>query len=447
MNRKHHLSFIHKVFLVLLFGTLSVITLYYQFGDTQRLAISPEHFTFLSTDDRQMGGSTESRLQMEGHQARLQCQLNQSEYAWPYCSVSIQLSNDITKGIDLSNYHTVRLNIDYHTNDPEARLRVYLRNYNSAYSRADNEYSVKYNGLEFAPGVGKGALVIPMENFQVMTWWLADFDTDIEHAAPEFSNVVLFEIATGSHTELGEHDIKINSIEFEGHFVDGEKLMLTLVLIWTVLGVALFWFDHSRNLTAISQANARHLHLKTVNDRLRQQNTRFAEMAQVDALTGARNRHSVRNWLDNAAKQTEAGLDTLSMIYLDIDHFKRINDTFGHQIGDDILKEFVLVVSAVIRPSDHLVRWGGEEFIVFCRDSGLEQAQEIAERILCNVREHAWLHGEPLTCSAGVAEMENERMTETMARADEALYQAKHLGRDRVEVHFRRCEIASEQVG
>lgn len=81
MNGKHHLSFIHKVFLVLLFGTLSVITLYYQFGDTQRLVISPEHFTFLSTDDRQVGGSTESRLQMEGHQARLQCQLKRSEYA------------------------------------------------------------------------------------------------------------------------------------------------------------------------------------------------------------------------------------------------------------------------------------------------------------------------------------------------------------------------------
>ncbi|WP_446751425.1 GGDEF domain-containing protein [Vibrio sp. S9_S30] len=439
------MSFMRKVFLVLLFGTLLVITLYYQFGDTQRLVISPEHFTFLSTDDRQSGGSSESKLQVEGHQAHLQCQLNQSEYAWPYCSVSIQLSNDITKGIDLSNYHTVRLNIDYHTNDPKARLRVYLRNYNSAYSREDNEYSIKYNGLEFAPRPDLGTLAISMKNFQVMTWWLADFDIDIEHAAPEFSNVVLFEIATGSRAELGSHDILINSIEFEGHFVNGEKLMLTLVLIWTVLGVALFWFDHRRSMTAISQANARHLHLKAVNDRLRQQNMRFAEMAQVDALTGARNRHSVRNWLDNATKQTEAGLDKLSMIYLDIDHFKKINDTLGHQTGDDILKEFVLVVSAVIRPSDHLVRWGGEEFIVFCRDTNLEHAHEIAERILCNVREHKWLHHEPLTCSAGVAEMENERMTETMARADEALYQAKHLGRDRVEVHFRRCDLAAKE--
>lgn len=437
MSRKHQLSLIQKVFLVLLFGTLTVITLYYQFGDTQRLVISPQQFEFIPADDRQSGGKTDTNLSVEGSRASLQCNLKQSEYAWPYCSVSIQLSDDISKGINLSNYHTVRLNIDYHTDDPEGRLRVYLRNFNSAYSNSDNEYSIKYNGLEYAPGIGQGEVVIPMKNFQVMTWWLADLDIDIPHAAPEFSNVVLFEIATGSRSSLGTRDIVINSIEFEGRFVDGELLMLTLVLIWAMLGGVYFVFDHNRSRHVISQANSRHLHLKAVNDRLRQQNSRFAEMAQVDALTGARNRHSVRNWLDDAAKQAEDGLDALSMIYLDIDHFKKINDTYGHQIGDDILKEFVLVVSSMIRPGDHLVRWGGEEFIVFCRDTSLEQAQEIAERIRVSVKEHTWLHGEELTCSAGVAEMRDERMTETMARADEALYQAKHLGRDRVEVHCR----------
>ncbi len=436
MNEIHQMSYKGKTLLVLLFGTILVIWLYYQFGDTQRLVILSDQYTYTATDDRPSGGKSVSKLLIENKHAHLECELKQSEYAWPYCSLSIQLSNGKTNGIDLSDYHTLKINVDYQTDDPDARIRVYLRNYNSAYSKPDNGYTAKYNGLEFAPGYENGTFSIPMKNFQVMTWWLADLNIDIAHAAPEFNNVVLLEIATGAHAKLGSHNISINSIEFEGYFINGEKLMLALVLIWIGLGVAVFWSDHVRTRKAISQANTRHFHLKKVNETLLHQNNKFAEMAQIDALTGANNRHSVRSWLDSEVKRDKSE-ENMAMIYLDIDHFKKINDTFGHKVGDDILKEYVLVVSTMIRPTDHLVRWGGEEFIVFCRETNLTQAYEIAERILSNVRDHIWLHGELLTCSAGVAEMVDEKMTETMVRADEALYQAKRKGRDRVEVNRR----------
>ena len=91
-----------------------------------------------------------------------------------------------------------------------------------------------------------------------------------------------------------------------------------------------------------------------------------------------------------------------------------------------------MVVGSAISPTDMLVRWGGEEFTIFCPETEAGEAQSKAERIRLLVSQHLWVHGDPLTCSIGIAEMRQERLTETIARADEALYQAKHSGRNQV---------------
>lgn len=95
-----------------------------------------------------------------------------------------------------------------------------------------------------------------------------------------------------------------------------------------------------------------------------------------------------------------------------------------------------MVISREIRESDKLVRWGGEEFVVFCAQTTLEQAIELAERLRAKIADHSWIHGGAITCSIGIAQMGDERITETVSRADEALYRAKRLGRNRIEVHY-----------
>jgi diguanylate cyclase (GGDEF)-like protein len=173
-----------------------------------------------------------------------------------------------------------------------------------------------------------------------------------------------------------------------------------------------------------------------VNSTLRAQNYEFAELAHRDALTGAMNRHAVQNWLEQQARQVRWGHDSFSILYMDLDKFKRVNDKYGHQMGDDILREFVMVIASSIQTDDRLVRWGGEEFVVFCPNTNIEQAVQKAEVVRRNVEKHLWVHGEPLTCSIGVAQMQNERVSETMARADEVLYMAKRNGRNRIEVNY-----------
>ncbi len=435
------MKWIHKLIFALSICTISLVALYSVLGDTRKLVITPEQFNIYATKDASEGGLSSADITYDAQSLVLNCELKKSSYAWPYCGISVY--TDVAKpthGIDLSNYHTIRLKLHYKEagdgQNPSHDLRLYLRNYNPEYSKPDDEYTIKYNGMQFSPSNFSETIEIPIKNLQVMTWWLADNKVDIEHSAPEFSNITRIDIATGSGAALGQHKIVIDKIEFEGAYLAQETLLFALLFSWMALGLAFSLHELRKNRAAYEKAKRRHRHLEKVNGTLRAQNYEFAELAHRDALTGAMNRHAVQTWLEQQARQVRWGLSTLSILYMDLDNFKKINDKFGHQMGDDILREFVMVVASSIAPDDRLVRWGGEEFVVFCPDTNIEQAVKKAEMIRKNVANHLWVHGEALTCSIGVAQMQNERVTETMARADEVLYLAKRNGRNRVEVNY-----------
>ncbi|EJG1731493.1 TPA: GGDEF domain-containing protein [Vibrio parahaemolyticus] len=435
------MKWIHKLIFALSICTISLVALYSVLGDTRKLVITPEQFNIYATKDASEGGLSSADITYDAQSLVLNCELKKSSYAWPYCGISVY--TDVAKpthGIDLSNYHTIRLKLHYEKagdgQNPSHDLRLYLRNYNPEYSKPDDEYTIKYNGMQFSPSSFSETIEIPIKNLQVMTWWLADNKVDIGHSAPEFSNITRIDIATGSGAALGQHKIVIDKIEFEGAYLAQETLLFALLFSWMALGLAFSLHELRKNRAAYEKAKRRHRHLEKVNGTLRAQNYEFAELAHRDALTGAMNRHAVQTWLEQQARQVRWGHSTLSILYMDLDNFKKINDKFGHQMGDDILREFVMVVASSIAPDDRLVRWGGEEFVVFCPDTNIEQAVKKAEMIRKNVVNHLWVHGEALTCSIGVAQMQNERVTETMARADEVLYLAKRNGRNRVEVNY-----------
>ncbi|WP_394125844.1 GGDEF domain-containing protein [Vibrio hepatarius] len=418
-------------------GTILLVQLYWMHGSSLLFKIPPSKFTYLATNDQSQGGVSTSKLAFDGEQAILECELAKSpSYSWPYCGVSINLGKSDYQGVNLEKFHTIRLNIDFEQldDDVDPGLRFYLRNYNEAYSSKDNEYTQKYNGVEFKPGTGQGVIEIPIANLQVMTWWLADNNIPIEHSAPEYTNTTKFELATGSGHHDGRYRMVINSIEFVGHYISGEKLMLGLLVFWVSLALIYSIVEIRRSHQLILQAHFRQDHLKKLNRSLKEQNVHFAELANRDALTGAMNRHSIREWLDVNFEKEANTAKLLSVLYLDIDHFKHVNDEYGHAMGDDILREFTMVVLSALSPSERLVRWGGEEFVVFCPGVPLSDATELAERIRHKVEAHIWVHGDALTTSIGVASLGNERTNEMLTRADEALYLAKRKGRNRVAV-------------
>ncbi|MGF1756085.1 GGDEF domain-containing protein [Vibrio makurazakiensis] len=430
------MKWIHKVIFIFVILTIAIVQLYRVNGDRKVLTISPKDYTFFATNDQGEGGKSTSDLKFESGAYILECELIKSDYPWPYCGLSIHIDPDSSIGIDLSQYHTFKVNIDYvQSGTGEGRLRAYLRNFNPAYSTVENEYTHKYNGMEYQPGIEQGKRRIPIDNLQVMTWWLADNKIEIEHSAPEYSNINKIEFATGSSSTLGKHRIVIKSIEFEGAYMKAENLFLMLLALWVTVAMTYVLTELYRTRKAIMLSERRHSHLENVNKTLRAQNLEFAELAHRDALTGAMNRHAIRDWVKGHSKSVESDDSSMSVLYLDIDFFKAINDKYGHKMGDNILKEFCMVVSNEVRSKDRLARWGGEEFIVFLPNTGIDQASQIAERICRQVSQHIWVHGDALTCSIGVVtETGKEKITETITRADEALYQAKQLGRNRVEV-------------
>ncbi|EKO3838093.1 GGDEF domain-containing protein [Vibrio harveyi] len=445
------MKWIHRLIFALSICTISLVALYSLLGDTRKLEVTPDKFNIHVTNDAIAGGLSESDITYQNNSLTLNCDLKESKYAWPYCGISVYTDvKEATKGLDLSSYHTVRLKTRYEAagdgQSPSKNLRLYLRNFNSAYSIPTDEYTIKYNGMQFSPSDFSEIIEIPIKNLQVMTWWLNDNDVAIEHSAPEFSNITRIDLATGAGAALGKHKIVIDKIEFEGAYVQQSTLLFVLLFSWMALGLAFSLHEMRKNKMAYNKAKKRHRHLEKVNNTLRAQNYEFAELAHRDALTGAMNRHAVQSWLEQQARQVRWGHDSFSILYMDLDKFKRVNDKYGHQMGDDILREFVMVISSSIQPEDRLVRWGGEEFVVFCPDTNVEQAVKKAEVIRQNVESHLWVHGEPLTCSIGVAQMQNERVSETMARADEVLYLAKRNGRNRIEVNYgmqMKSDVAS----
>ncbi len=157
--------------------------------------------------------------------------------------------------------------------------------------------------------------------------------------------------------------------------------------------------------------------------------------ASIDELTGVLNRRSIEAMLMEAAMNAKNTDKPLSVVVMDIDNFKSINDTYGHQIGDSVLKEFARIVEGEIRTSDIFGRWGGEEFVLICYGTNAKNALLVAEKIRASV-EAKRIEGLPaITSSFGIAElMVTEGWDELFVRADQAMYRAKQSGKNRVEI-------------
>lgn len=157
--------------------------------------------------------------------------------------------------------------------------------------------------------------------------------------------------------------------------------------------------------------------------------------AATDALTGLYNRRRFDRSFAAEILRAQRYKNQLSLILWDIDHFKKVNDAHGHQVGDRVLVELSRYAAARIRSSDVLARWGGEEFVVLCPGSGGNDTARLAEHLLDGIRSMNIEGAGRITCSFGVAEYRDGDTPESMlARADEALYRAKSNGRARVEL-------------
>jgi len=197
----------------------------------------------------------------------------------------------------------------------------------------------------------------------------------------------------------------------------------------------------------IQQELAMHEALRIKSTELEAANRKLNELAIHDGLTGAFRRGYIEGELRRIVKGAQRKPSEFSVMLLDIDFFKRVNDEHGHSVGDDVLRSMAKLVQATLRENDLFGRWGGEEFIALMPDTGMAAAVDAAERVrkAIHTLQFAGARGPfGVTVSIGVAQLEPEETADSLThRVDKALYAAKHAGRDRVQSYAPEQEWGS----
>lgn len=175
--------------------------------------------------------------------------------------------------------------------------------------------------------------------------------------------------------------------------------------------------------------------LRHTQNELRASNEKLSVLSVTDHLTGIYNRQYLDQVLDAEVERVDRYHSKLSLVMMDLDDFKQVNDTFGHLVGDEVLIKSVETIHHLVRKTDTFGRWGGEEFILICPETDLHQASQLAEKVRAAIEATEFSHGIRLTFSLGVAQYQaGELVNECIDRADRNLYCAKRNGKNQVSV-------------
>lgn len=213
-----------------------------------------------------------------------------------------------------------------------------------------------------------------------------------------------------------------------------------IIAVAVLLLVTLYWNRRLASANRIARNALRELsltkqQLESQNHQLEAQNKQLERFANTDALTGLANRARLDRILVAETERCRRQRTALGLILLDIDHFKTVNDTWGHQVGDQALVDVAGLLYASCGENEHAGRWGGEEFMIVCSGYDVERLRSFAERVRQRIEQHHFPQVEHMTASFGMVMLsETENIHSLINRADAALYRAKEQGRNRVEL-------------
>lgn len=351
-------------------------------------------------------------------------------YAYPYAGVKIFLGDGKTRGKNLSHYDSIFVWVKPRG---EGTVRLYMRGYDSAFYRQDDETSLKFNEVEFFPLEETYPAVFVPQEFRVASWWVAQNEINVHKARVDLSNIPLIEIQTGTNALLGYGTLEIRGLCFKGKKIAKVDLVTILVVIWFVTFLIILvirFFDYSRERVANKRKQEE---LEKNLAALQIEKSEYEKSSKEDPLTGCLNRAGFSSILLREQENLSKNGCPVSFVILDIDHFKDVNDTYGHSVGDEVLVNLTRLIRDKIRNTDALVRWGGEEFVILCSDTPIQNAQFLAEKLRVAIEGAVLIKQQQVTCSFGIAEMiPGEDPKKLFERADKALYSAKEGGRNRV---------------
>lgn len=377
-------------------------------------------------DDSYSGGN--SVVKWEDRDKQIwSCELGQ-QFRDPYCSLQLLLMDIDGKGLNLESVTSMTIWLAY---EGEAEhIRLYLRNRHPNYFDGSDTTTSKYNTVQVPIRNMAEGLTIDMADFRVAEWWLVQRDIPLKDSHPDFSDLIFLEIQTGSQVRQGRHEIQLQKVVFNGTLISERSLYKWMVIGWSVCILLLLVYRLLKLKWALDKTINQQKELESINKLLNLQNKQFEDLAKTDQLTGMLNRIGIREPLYKGLKAWEEARTPFSFVLIDLDHFKQINDNYGHKIGDETLVAVATLLDKNVRRTDYLARWGGEEFILICPNTNLEQAYMLAETLRSKI-EAADIHPDfKITASFGVASMTEPSLDQLFKATDEALYAAKSQGRN-----------------
>ena len=270
---------------------------------------------------------------------------------------------------------------------------------------------------------------------------LVNSDKILEHMTPSLLSSDYFLLEYGDTSSLVFRVTTLNSVINEeigeilfiknlGFYTDKVKIIRNLTI---ALGLTLFILSFYF-LRKIFKDFTSTLYI--YQHKIEVKNRTLSRLINIDHLTKVNNRKSIETILRKEFNRAKRYAHPLSLIMIDIDDFKKVNDTYGHNVGDKVLKEFAKIISSTIRESDHLGRWGGEEFILVATVTTLDDALLLAEKIRAKVAGSTFMDSQKMSCSIGVAQFEDQEDADLFVNhADLAMYEAKKDGKNKVLVY------------
>jgi len=395
---------------------------------TKTLVVNPRDYPAMIGDDTFSGGNSKA-IWLDKKEQIWRCTMG-SAFPAPYCNLSLTMFSETWSGLDLREYQTLTIWGKYKGNGDH--LRLYLRNRHPKYYVMGDTSSTKYNMVEFPVDNLETGFTFSMKDFSVADWWLAQRKIPLELSHPEFNDIVYIEVQTGSASNSGVHDIQLKQLVWRGELFSQEMLYKWVVISWSAVIFLMLLYRMFRLKFELTKNQRYQEELISINKLLNLQNKQFEDLAKTDQLTGLFNRIGIRDTLYDGLHAWKSDRTPFSFVMIDIDHFKKINDTHGHDIGDQVLQHSAHLLKENVRRSDVLARWGGEEFILVCPNTDLKQGEVVAELLRSKLEEAEIIPGVKITASFGVATLSEPNLDHLFKSADEALYEAKAQGRNMV---------------
>ncbi|MEA1989956.1 MAG: ABC transporter substrate-binding protein [Pseudomonadota bacterium] len=289
-----------------------------------------------------------------------------------------------------------------------------------------------YAYIDNAAVVAHNIRSLGFSNIQISgeTPFKADVSMAIRKDWPELHSII--QKAFDSITAETKRNISNRwlKIEYQQEIEWRRVLILAIPAILIMFVILLY----NRKLKSLnSRLQTTNQKLTETQTTLESANTQLKKLSVTDFLTGTYNRMHIDHILESEISLSNRHSSGLSILLIDLDDFKKVNDKYGHLVGDDVLKAVCKDITSQIRTSDILGRWGGEEFILICPATDHQQAEAIATKILTSVSQIKFKEGFTQTISIGLAShVPNEPMLKFLDRVDSYLYKAKHIGKNQI---------------